>query len=228
MELERWPNPGARWNMLWHRGRAANQQCHRGGWILGGPQEPQGLPRGPKLLFKTASQAYQPPVPVSCMFTSLASSQGQSKVNPRQSLQIWHHSMKSTKLFLPMTHQVFDSKLEVFYLHHEKHLQRTHTLCISQKAPDQWLGVWNTNYMRHGFKTSQELRMLSPSLFIQRSQSNCYIVVLNCQQCNQCTKCQVSGHKNCRQKWSPKMVIKNCHQKWSSKIVIKTVIKKLR
>ena len=79
MELERWPNPGARWNMLWHRGRAANQQCHRGGWILGGPQEPQGLPRGPKLLFKTASQAYQPPVPVSCMFTSLASTQGQSR-----------------------------------------------------------------------------------------------------------------------------------------------------
>ena len=33
----------------------------------------------------------------------------------------------------------------------------------------------------------QELRMLSPSLFIQ---SQC-----NCQKCNQCLKCQVSGHK---------------------------------
>ena len=87
--------------------------------------------------FSSLSVRGEPAVPVSCMFTSLASSQGQSKVNPRQSLQIWHHSMKSTKLFLPMTRQVFDSKLEVFYLHHEKHLQRTHTLCISQKAPDQ-------------------------------------------------------------------------------------------
>ena len=35
-------------------------------------------------------------------------------------------------------------------------------------------------------------------------------VVLNCQQCNQCLKCQVSGHKNCHQKLSSKIVIKNC------------------
>ena len=49
------------------------------------------------------------------------------------------------------------------------------------------------------------------------------IVVLNCQQCNQCLKCQVSSHnkfqknviKNCHQKFSSKIVIKNCHQKLS-------------
>ena len=42
--------------------------------------------------------------------------------------------------------------------------------------------------------------MLSPSLFIQRSKVKVIvnIVVLNCQQCNQCLKCQVSGHKNCQ------------------------------
>merc|ERR1712051_50630 len=43
-----------------------------------------------------------------------------------------------------------------------------------------------------------------------------HIVVLNCQKCNQCLKCQVSGH----QKLSSKSVIKNCHQQLSSTIVI--------
>jgi len=33
-----------------------------------------------------------------------------------------------------------------------------------------------------------------------------YIIVLNCQQCNQCLKCQVSGHKNCHKKLSSKIV----------------------
>ena len=42
-----------------------------------------------------------------------------------------------------------------------------------------------------------------------------YIVVLNCQQCNQCLKCQVSGHRNCHQKLSSKNGHKNGHQKWS-------------
>ena len=55
-------------------------------------------------------------------------------------------------------------------------------------------------------KTSQELRMLSLSLFIQRSQTNC---LYWCSQlsvsCNQCLKCHVSGHKNCHQKLSSKM-----------------------
>ena len=42
-------------------------------------------------------------------------------------------------------------------------------------------------------ETSQELRMLSPSLFIQGHNVIVNIVVLNCQKCNQCLKCQVSG-----------------------------------
>ena len=29
----------------------------------------------------------------------------------------------------------------------------------------------------------------------KRLRAECHIVVLNCQQCNQCFKCQVSGHK---------------------------------
>ena len=41
--------------------------------------------------------------------------------------------------------------------------------------------------------TLQELRMLCP-----RHNVNVNIVVLNCQKCNQCLKCQVSGHKSLR------------------------------
>ena len=59
-------------------------------------------------------------------------------------------------------------------------------------------------------ETSQELRMLSLSQAIYDHQVILNNVVLNCQQYNQCLKCQVSGHKNCHQKLAKKFEVKNC------------------
>ena len=50
-------------------------------------------------------------------------------------------------------------------------------------------------------ETSQELRMLSLSLFIQRYKVIVNNVVPHCQQYNQCPKCQVSGHKIFKCRW---------------------------
>ena len=60
------------------------------------------------------------------------------------------------------------------------------------------------------------------------------IVVLICQQCNRCLKCQVSGHKIFKKIGKKSENLKkfqkseNCHHKLSSKIVIKIVIKNCR
>ena len=70
-----------------------------------------------------------------------------------------------------------------------------------------------------------------------------WIQVLNCQNCNQCLKCQVSSTvfpivknegeklgwkmriKNEGQKWGPKMRVKNEGQKWGSKMRVKMRVK---
>ena len=91
-------------------------------------------------------------------------------------------------------------------------------------------------------KTSQELRMLSSVTINCQVRMIDWIQVLNCQNCNQCLKCQVSRtvfpivkncfnvirycHQNlsskiCHQKLLWRIVIKNCHQELSSRIVIK-------
>ena len=108
VEGSKWvdPNPRERFTdqgigcwllyMLWHRGRAANQELPHRVSTLRGTQGPVGLPRGLFWLaagqlaspfqnsFSSLSGRGQPAVPVSCMtglplFTSLASIQGQFK-----------------------------------------------------------------------------------------------------------------------------------------------------
>ena len=91
--------------------------------------------------------------------------------------------------------------------------------------------------MEKMMKTLQELRMLSSVTINWQVRMNVWIQVLNCQNCNQCLKYQVSRTvfpivKNCLNcpklskivkncpKLSLEIVIKNCHQKLSSKIVI--------
>ena len=75
-------------------------------------------------------------------------------------------------------------------------------------------------------KTSQELRMLSSVTINCQVRMIVWIQVLNCQNCNQCLKCQLSSTvfpilKNESEKWGWKMRIKNEGQKWGSKMRIK-------
>ena len=89
------------------------------------------------------------------------------------------------------------------------------------------------------FQTSQELRMLSSVTINCQLRMIVWIQVLNCQNCNQCLKCQVSSTafltvkneggkwgwktraKNEGQKLGSKMRVKNEGQKWGSKIRVK-------
>ena len=87
-------------------------------------------------------------------------------------------------------------------------------------------------HQREGMtKTSQELRMLSSVTINCQVRMIVWIQVLNCKNCNQCLKCQVSSTvfqivKNEGEKWGSKIRIKNKGQKWGSKRSVKKEVKK--
>ena len=65
-----------------------------------------------------------------------------------------------------------------------------------------WRGLWWVeSTVLNKNQTSQELRMLSPSICIQRSQCNYSYCCSHCQKCNQCLECHVLSHKNFREIW---------------------------
>ena len=75
------------------------------------------------------------------------------------------------------------------------------------------------------WKTSQELQMLSSVTINCHVRMIVWMQVLNCQNCNQCLKCQVSSTvfqivKNEGEKWGSKMRVKNEGQKWGTKICL--------
>ena len=81
-------------------------------------------------------------------------------------------------------------------------------LCVTN------INFWNGIIFQYNYiKTSQELRMLSSVTINCQVRMIVWIQVLNCQNCNQCLKCQVSSTV------FPIVRVKNEGKKWN-KIVI--------
>ena len=122
------------------------------------------------------------------------------------------------------THPIFPLPFEV-----QPRLCRLYKCIHRQPKPNLCLPALLSKHHGRTVETSQELRMLSSVTINCQVRMIVWIQVLNCQNCNQCLKCQVSRTvfpivKNCLnviKYCHQKIVIKNCHRKLSSKSVIK-------